>query len=124
MDRPMYTNLVNGTVGICRTEGFSGIYRGLWPTVCESTRREQGWLTHQIMKQGANSAVRFSSYAYLQQLALAYSKPVSGKLSGTTTFGLGAVAGLITVCEFGRARRAWLRSVTDSIRHHHAARQH
>lgn len=31
--QPMYTNLVNGTVGICRTEGLSGIYRGLWPTV-------------------------------------------------------------------------------------------
>lgn len=31
--RPMYTNMVNGTVGICRAEGVSGIYRGLWPTV-------------------------------------------------------------------------------------------
>ena len=30
---PMYTNLVNGTVGICRQEGLGGIYRGLWPTV-------------------------------------------------------------------------------------------
>ena len=30
---PMYTNLVNGTIGICRTEGFGGIYRGLAPTV-------------------------------------------------------------------------------------------
>jgi solute carrier family 25 citrate transporter 1 len=33
MPHPMYTNLLNGTVGICRTEGLGGIYRGLWPTV-------------------------------------------------------------------------------------------
>ncbi|KAK1924536.1 mitochondrial carrier domain-containing protein [Papiliotrema laurentii] len=79
---PMYTNLVNGTIGICRTEGFGGIYRGLGPT---------------IMKQGANSAVRFSSYAALQQQALQVLKPESGKLSSATTFAVGAGAGLITV---------------------------
>lgn len=56
-------------------------------------------LRFQIMKQSANSAVRFSSYAYLQSIALSYSQPASGKLSSATTFGLGAVAGLITVCE-------------------------
>ena len=31
--RPMYTNMLNGTIGICRQEGFGGIYRGLAPTV-------------------------------------------------------------------------------------------
>lgn len=32
----MYTNMVNGTIGICRSEGFGGIYRGLGPTVSSS----------------------------------------------------------------------------------------
>jgi len=52
------------------------------------------------MKQGANSAVRFTSYATLQQLALDYMRPETGKLGSATTFGLGAIAGLITVCEY------------------------
>jgi len=51
------------------------------------------------MKQGANSAVRFTSYSSLQGVALGYIKPASGKLSSSVTFGLGAIAGLITVCE-------------------------
>jgi solute carrier family 25 citrate transporter 1 len=93
----MYTNLVNGTIGICRTEGFGGIYRGLGPTASRS--RLSRPLTWQIMKQGANSAVRFSSYAALQQQALQVLKPESGKLSSATTFAVGAGAGLITVCE-------------------------
>lgn len=52
------------------------------------------------MKQGANSAVRFSSYAALQQAAIDYTKPASGKLGSGMTFGMGAIAGLITVCEY------------------------
>jgi hypothetical protein len=31
--RPVYTGTINGTIAICRTEGFGGIYRGLVPTV-------------------------------------------------------------------------------------------
>lgn len=80
--RPLYTNMVNGTIGICRSEGFGGIYRGLGPT---------------IMKQGANSAVRFASFSTLQNAAINYTQPASGKLSSSYTFGIGAVAGLITV---------------------------
>ncbi|RSH90431.1 hypothetical protein EHS25_001036 [Saitozyma podzolica] len=79
---PMYTSSLNGTIAICRTEGFGGVYRGLTPT---------------IMKQGANSAVRFGSYSTLQQLALDTLRPASGKLNSSTTFALGAIAGLITV---------------------------
>jgi hypothetical protein len=29
----MYTSSLNGTIAICRTEGFGGVYRGLTPTV-------------------------------------------------------------------------------------------
>ena len=36
MPQPQYTNMVNGTIGICRAEGVMGIYRGLWPTVSVS----------------------------------------------------------------------------------------
>jgi solute carrier family 25 citrate transporter 1 len=50
------------------------------------------------MKQGANSAVRFASFSTLQQAALNYTG--AAKLSSTQTFGIGAVAGLITVCTF------------------------
>lgn len=82
LPNPLYTNLVTGTIGICKSEGFGGIYRGLAPT---------------IMKQGANSAVRFSSYAFLQQQMLQYTQPASGKLSSAMTFTAGAGAGLITV---------------------------
>lgn len=52
----------------------------------------------QIMKQGANSAVRFASFSTLQNAAINYTQPASGKLSSSYTFGIGAVAGLITVC--------------------------
>jgi len=97
----MYTNLVNGTVGICRQEGLGGIYRGLWPTVSAQTFVHLvSELIVQIMKQGANSAVRFTSYSTLQGAALGYIKPASGKLSSSVTFGLGAIAGLITVCKY------------------------
>ncbi|KAI9637767.1 citrate transporter [Dioszegia hungarica] len=78
----LYHNMVDGTIGICRAEGFKGIYRGLWPT---------------IMKQGANSAVRFSSYAFIQSQLVHLTRPPSGKLSSAMTFGAGAGAGLITV---------------------------
>ena len=55
------------------------------------------------MKQGANSAVRFTSYATMQQALVDYTQPASGKLGSTATFGLGAIAGLITVCALGVA---------------------
>jgi solute carrier family 25 citrate transporter 1 len=35
----------------------------------------------------------------MQQALLDYTNPPTGKLSSTATFGLGAVAGLITVCK-------------------------
>jgi hypothetical protein len=73
------------------------------------------------MKQGANSAVRFTSYSSLQGVALGYIKPASGKLSSSVTFGLGAIAGLITVCAYF-LRIAEPEKLTH--RHHDAFRQH
>jgi len=79
---PLYTSTIDGTLQICRTEGIGGIYRGLWPT---------------IMKQGANSAVRFTSYSFLRDVAVDHLRPPSGNLTSSTTFLIGAMAGVVTV---------------------------
>lgn len=47
-------------------------------------------------RQAANSATRFSSYTFLKQLAESYTAP-GEKLGAVSTFGIGGVAGLITV---------------------------
>ncbi len=118
LPRPLYTNLVNGTIGICRTEGLGGVYRGLWPTV----RLDRSIIAdRQIMKQGANSAVRFTSYGFMQQNLVSYLRPSSGKLSSTATFIAGAGAGLITVCEW--RDNVSLNALTG-YRHDDATRQH
>lgn len=51
-----------------------------------------------MLRQGANSAVRFTSYATLKQLVQGNVSPGS-PLPGWITFGIGATAGVITVCE-------------------------
>ena len=53
-----------------------------------------------MMRQGANSAVRFTTYTTLKQLVQSRQSPsASGAapLSAGTTFALGAAAGLVTV---------------------------
>ncbi|POY72652.1 hypothetical protein BMF94_4480 [Rhodotorula taiwanensis] len=84
---PRYHGLVNGTVVICQTEGIAGVYRGLFPT---------------IMKQGANSAVRFTSYSTIKQW-LQDRSGTTKALSPIETFGAGAAAGVITVCPSAKA---------------------
>jgi len=76
---PQYRGLIHGVGQIIKTEGILGVYRGLFPV---------------IMKQGTNSAVRFTSYQTLKQF-IQGDQP-DKRLSGTATFGIGAVAGLIT----------------------------
>lgn len=44
---PQYKGLIDGVGKIVKAEGIQGVYRGLFPV---------------IMKQGTNSAVRFTSY--------------------------------------------------------------
>jgi len=78
---PRYRGLVHGTVSIVREEGIGGIYRGLFPV---------------MMRQGANSAVRFTTYTTLKQFVLGTARP-GQNLSSGMTFGIGAVAGLVTV---------------------------
>jgi len=78
---PKYRGFIHGTMSIVREEGLRGIYRGLFPV---------------MMRQGANSAVRFTTYTTLKQFVLGTAR--SGQnLSTGITFGIGAVAGLVTV---------------------------
>ncbi|KIK57490.1 hypothetical protein GYMLUDRAFT_46071 [Collybiopsis luxurians FD-317 M1] len=78
---PQYRGLIHGTTMIVRQEGLSGIYRGLFPV---------------MMRQGANSAVRFTTYSTLKQIVQGQARP-GQTLPSTITFGIGAIAGLVTV---------------------------
>ncbi|KIO23984.1 hypothetical protein M407DRAFT_244602 [Tulasnella calospora MUT 4182] len=78
---PRFRGLIHGTTTIIREEGLSGIYRGLFPVV---------------LRQGANSAVRFTSYSTLKQFVQGNARP-GQTLSSGITFAIGGLAGLITV---------------------------
>jgi len=66
---------------IARERGIRGFFQGFVPTTA---------------RQAANSAVRFSSYTFLKQLAESYTAP-GEKLGTAGTFAMGGLAGLITV---------------------------
>ncbi|KAF8809852.1 citrate transporter [Phlegmacium glaucopus] len=78
---PQYRGLIHGTASIIRQEGIFGIYRGLFPV---------------MMRQGANSAVRFTTYATLKQFVQGTARP-GQQLPSAITFGIGGIAGLVTV---------------------------
>lgn len=61
-----------------REQGLAGLYQGLIPTT---------------IKQSATSAVRMGSYNILKETA----KQNRVQLNGITTFGIGSLAGIITV---------------------------
>ncbi|KAI5454934.1 hypothetical protein NCC49_002210 [Naganishia albida] len=79
--QPRYRGLIHGAGQIVKEEGIGGIYRGLLPV---------------MMRQGANSAVRFTAYSALKQAVQGSAGP-SQQLPSTVTFGIGAIAGIITV---------------------------
>lgn len=78
---PRYRGLLHGTLSIVKEEGIGGIYRGLFPV---------------MMRQGANSAVRFTTYSTLKSFVSGNSRPNETLPTGVT-FGLGAIAGTVTV---------------------------
>ncbi|CAL1713763.1 unnamed protein product [Somion occarium] len=78
---PKYRGLLHGTVSIVKEEGIRGVYRGLFPV---------------MMRQGANSAVRFTTYTTLKQFVQSTARP-GQQLPTSITFGIGAIAGLVTV---------------------------
>lgn len=72
---------LHGSAVIFREKGPAGFLQGFVPTTA---------------RQAANSAVRFWAYTTLKQLATAYVAP-GERLGALSTFGVGAVAGAITV---------------------------
>ncbi|KAI1147928.1 putative transport protein [Nemania diffusa] len=79
--RPRLRGFLHAVPAIARERGVRGFFQGLVPTAA---------------RQSANSAVRFGSYTSLKQLAESYTAP-GEKLGTVATFGIGSVAGAITV---------------------------
>ena len=78
---PRLRGFLHGSSVIAREKGIRGFFQGFVPTT---------------LRQGANSGVRFSSYSTLKQIAQGYTAP-GEKLGSLTTFGIGAMSGVITV---------------------------
>lgn len=79
--QPRMNGFLHGSALIAREQGVRGFFKGFVPTTA---------------RQAANSAVRFSTYTWLKQMAESYTSP--GERLGTiSTFGLGAIAGAVTV---------------------------
>lgn len=78
---PKYRGLIHGTRTIVKAEGFMGIYQGVVPT---------------MLRQGANSAIRFTVYARMQNLWESASGDGKKSVSTTKSFLSGAVAGTIS----------------------------
>ncbi|KAI9847891.1 MAG: hypothetical protein M1838_000699 [Thelocarpon superellum] len=79
--KPRMRGFLHGTAIIARERGIRGFFQGFVPTTA---------------RQAANSATRFSSYTMLKQVAQGYVAP-GEKLGTLSTFGIGAMAGVITV---------------------------
>ncbi|KAG9290671.1 hypothetical protein G9A89_011634 [Geosiphon pyriformis] len=78
---PQYKGLIHGITRIVNQEGLGGIYRGVFPV---------------MMRQGANQAVRFSTYSTLKQEFQKRNGP-GQPLPWIVTFGIGSIAGIVTV---------------------------
>lgn len=79
--KPRMRGFVHAVPIIARERGIRGFFQGFVPTTA---------------RQAANSATRFGSYTFLKQLAESYTAP-GEKLGTAGTFGIGGLAGLITV---------------------------
>jgi solute carrier family 25 (mitochondrial citrate transporter), member 1 len=82
--KPRMRGFLNASALIAREKGIRGFFQGFVPTTA---------------RQAANSAVRFSSYSSLKHLAQGYVAP-GERLGALTTFGIGGMAGVITVYVF------------------------
>ena len=78
---PRMRGFLHGSRIIAQEKGIRGFFQGFIPTT---------------LRQGANSGVRFSSYSMFKQMAQGYTAP-GEKLGSITTFGIGAMAGTVTV---------------------------
>ncbi|KAL8833459.1 MAG: hypothetical protein Q9170_004268 [Blastenia crenularia] len=78
---PRMRGFLHGSSIIWRERGIRGFFQGFVPTTA---------------RQAANSATRFGSYTTIKQFAQGYVAP-GEKLGTMSTFGIGGLAGLITV---------------------------
>ena len=78
---PRMRGFLHGSAIIFRERGIRGFLQGFVPTTA---------------RQAANSATRFGSYTTIKQFAQGYVAP-GEKLGTVSTFGIGGLAGLITV---------------------------
>ncbi|KAK0517128.1 hypothetical protein JMJ35_000283 [Cladonia borealis] len=78
---PRMRGFLHGSGIIFRERGIRGFFQGFVPTTA---------------RQAANSATRFGSYTTIKQFAQGYVAP-GEKLGTISTFGIGGLAGLITV---------------------------
>ncbi|KAJ2611923.1 hypothetical protein H4S08_002931 [Coemansia sp. RSA 1365] len=82
MPQPKYRGMVDCVQTAIRSEGISGIYRGVVPVMA---------------RQGANSCVRFAAYDTLKQLLVTHTTTDAKNIPFAYSFGLGMAAGTITV---------------------------
>lgn len=80
-EKPRMKGFLHGSGLIFREQGVRGFFKGFVPTTA---------------RQAANSAVRFSAYTWLRQMAQSYVAP-GEKLGTLGTFVIGGIAGTITV---------------------------
>src|SRR5947209_1766852 len=78
---PRFHGTLHGVRLIWQDKGIRGIFQGLLPTVA---------------RQAATSAIRFGSYTSIKQLAQSYVAP-GERLGSFATFGIGGIAGAVTV---------------------------
>ena len=79
--QPRMRGFIHGSGMIAREKGIRGFFQGFVPTTA---------------RQAANSAVRFSTYTWIKQFAESYVAP-GEKLGMVSTFGIGSLAGIVTV---------------------------
>lgn len=79
--KPRMNGFLHGSAVIAREQGIRGFFKGFVPTTA---------------RQAANSAVRFGTYTWLKQIAESYTSP-GERLGTVSTFGIGAIAGAVTV---------------------------
>lgn len=79
--KPRMRGFLHGSSIIAREKGIRGFFQGFVPTTA---------------RQAANSAVRFGTYTTVKQFAEGYVAP-GEKLGALSTFGIGGIAGTVTV---------------------------
>ncbi|KAK9472967.1 mitochondrial carrier domain-containing protein [Dipodascopsis tothii] len=80
--QPRYRGLIHGTLSLVREGGLGAIYKGVIPVT---------------LRQSANASVRMGSYSSMKQYLQDRKPDPNAPLSGAETFGVGAIAGIITV---------------------------